>query len=167
MLAIAMWSEYNYKIDIMKVLAILAIHELEETKIGDLTVFEIDKKTKTELGHKAIEEILSMLSKGSTIKNLIFEFDERKTEEAKFAYYCDKLEADLQCKLYDEQNCVDLSKKVSNEAVDDQYVKSVLEQEKSWSKMWIRFGQERYNYDDNFMKVSSFAKENYILNINE
>ena len=37
MLAMAMWSEYGYNIDLFKVLAMLAVHELEETKIGDLT----------------------------------------------------------------------------------------------------------------------------------
>ena len=39
MLAISMWSQYGYDIDIKKVLTMLAIHELEETIIGDLTQF--------------------------------------------------------------------------------------------------------------------------------
>ena len=162
MLAIAIWSEYQYDIDIMKVLSMLAIHELEETKIGDLTIFEIDKKTKNEMGHKAIEEILENLLRGEKIKDLIFEFDERKTKEAQFAYFCDKLEADLQCKLYDEQNCVDITKHISNEAQDDEYVKKVLQEEKSWSSMWLKFGQERYGYDKNFESISNYAKNNKI-----
>jgi hypothetical protein len=29
---------------------------------------------------------------------------------------------------------------------------------KSWSDMWIEFGQKRYPYDDNFMAVSNYAK---------
>ena len=37
------------------------------------------------------------------IKDIIYEFDEGITEEAKFAYHCDKLECDLQSKLYDEE----------------------------------------------------------------
>lgn len=37
MLAIAMKSEFLYDIDIMKVILMLAIHELGETVIGDLT----------------------------------------------------------------------------------------------------------------------------------
>ena len=35
MLAIAIQSEYKYDIDIMKVLFMLAVHELEEIYIGD------------------------------------------------------------------------------------------------------------------------------------
>jgi putative hydrolase of HD superfamily len=102
MLAISMWSEFGYNIDIKKVLTMLAVHELEETVIGDLTMFQIDKKTKAEMGHKAVKEILSKLSGGATFEELVLEFDERKTPEAQFAYQCDKLECDIQSKIYDE-----------------------------------------------------------------
>ena len=79
-----------------------------------------------------------------------------------YVYFCDKLEADLQCKLYDEQNCVDITKHISNEAQDDEYVKKVLQEEKSWSSMWLKFGQERYGYDKNFESISNYAKNNKI-----
>ena len=44
MLAIAIDSEYDYNLDLKKVLYMLAIHELEEIYIGDLTQFEISKE---------------------------------------------------------------------------------------------------------------------------
>lgn len=162
MLAIAMWSEFGYDIDIKKALTMLAVHELEKTKIGDLTMFQIDKESKKQLGHKAIEDILSPLLKGQSIKDLILEFDKRETEEAKFAYYCDKLEADLQCKLYDEANCVNVNKEIDNGAKNDKYVQQLLKDEGSWSAAWLTFGQMRYNYDKNFLKVSNYAKEHNI-----
>lgn len=40
MLAIAMYSEYSYNIDIAKVITMLAIHELEEIEISDITPFQ-------------------------------------------------------------------------------------------------------------------------------
>ncbi len=46
MLAIAMKSEYKYDVDISKVICMLAVHELGEAVIGDLTQFEIDTKDK-------------------------------------------------------------------------------------------------------------------------
>ena len=46
MLAIAMKSEYQYDIDLLKVILMLAVHELGETIIGDLTQFEIDDHEK-------------------------------------------------------------------------------------------------------------------------
>ena len=49
------------------------------------------------------------VNSGECIEKLILEFDERKTKEVLFAYYCDKFECDLQCKLYDEEACVYLN----------------------------------------------------------
>ena len=117
MLAIAMWSEFKYDIDLKKVLFMLAVHELEEIVIGDLTPFEINRETKQQRGHSAVEKILENLTTKQEIQNLIFEFDNRKTKEAVFAYQCDKLEADLQCKLYDEENCVNLMAQENNIAL--------------------------------------------------
>ena len=162
MLAIAIWSEYDHEIDLMKVLSMLAVHELEETGIGDFTPFQISKEEKLKKGHEGVEKILKELSKGEKIKDLIFEYDEQKTKEARFAYCCDKLESDLQCKIYDEQNCVDITKKVSDEVHNDKRVKAYLEKEKSWSKMWIKFKQERYDYKDPFLAISNFVKDNKI-----
>ena len=158
MLAIAMWSEYKYDIDIKKVLTMLAVHEMEEIIIGDLTCFQIEKKAKAELGHKAVEDMMKKLTSGESIKDLIFEFDERKTKEAKFAYYCDKLECDLQSKLYDNENCVDLSRQEYNKTMNNPDVQELLNTGASWSEMWMTFGQRRYGYDENFMAVSEFVK---------
>lgn len=163
MLAVAMYSEYQYDIDINKVIFMLAIHELEEIYIGDLTQFQITKEEKEKIGHEAIIKLLDDLIDRNNIINLILEFDKRESKEAKFAYYCDKLECDLQCKLYDEENCVDLNGQNDNKSFYDSKVQELLNQEKSWSGMWLKFGQEKYNYDQNFLEVSEYAKNNSIL----
>ena len=157
MLAIAMHSEYGYNLDLKKILSMLAIHELEETVIGDLTQFQIDAKTKAAMGHKAIHEILAKLSNGIELENLVLEFDERKTPEAEFAYMCDKLECDLQCRIYDEEHCVDLNNQEGNNTKNHPLVQKYLAEGDSWSKMWLKFGQDKYPYDANFKKVSSYA----------
>ena len=162
MLAIAMKSEYQYDIDIEKVILMLAVHELEEIIIGDLTLFQITKEEKEKMGHNAIEKVLERLMDKEKIKELIIEFDERKTKEALFAYHCDKLECDIQCKIYDEENCVDLNEQQSNKSFQDEKVKELLEKEKTWSGMWLMFGQNKYGYDENFTSVSNYAKNNSI-----
>lgn len=162
MLAIAMKSEYNYDVDIMKVIMMLAVHELEEIIIGDLTLFDKDIDDKKEIGHKAIDKVLSGLVDKDKIRSLILEFDERKTNEAKFAYYCDKLECDLQAKIYDEENCVNLLDQYNNKSMDDNDVRLLLNSGMSWGEMWLVFGQKRYNYDDNFLSVSNYVKDNKI-----
>lgn len=162
MLAIAMKSEYQYDIDITKVIFMLAIHELGEAIIGDLTQFQISKKEKEIIEHKAVHSILSSLIDGDKIEELFLEFDEHKTKESIFAYQCDKLECDIQCKLYDQEGCVDLQNQEGNKTASDELVKKLLENNQSWSDMWISFGQKRYPYDNNFMAVSNYVKDNQI-----
>jgi putative hydrolase of HD superfamily len=162
MLAIAMKSEFEYDIDIMKVIYMLAIHELGETVIGDLTQFQIDKTQKEKIEHEAVHKILSSLIDGEQIEKLFLEFDAHQTPEAMFAYQCDKLECDIQCKLYDQEKCVDLSHQEGNNTTNDETVKKLLDSGKSWSDMWLEFGQSRYPYDKNFLAVSNYVKDNNI-----
>ena len=165
MLALAMKSEFQYDVDIMKVIYMLAIHELEEIFIGDLTLFQVDKAQKAEMGHKAIMDVLGNLLDKETMIELILEFDEGVTDEAKFAFFCDKLECDLQSKLYDEENCVDLNHQEKNGCFNDPKVQELLKSEKTFSGMWLEFGQRRYNYDEHFTSVSNYAKKNSILSL--
>lgn len=164
MLAIAMKSEYQYDIDIKKVIVMLAIHELGETVIGDLTQFEISKEEKKKLEHEAVHKILENLIDGTQIEELFNEYDDHNTQEALFAYQCDKLECDLQCKLYDEENCVDLNCQENNISINDPKVQEYMRSGQPWSTMWLKFGQERYPYDDNFKAVSNYAMQNKINN---
>ena len=162
MLAIAMKSEFEYDIDIMKVIYMLAIHELGETVIGDLTQFQIDKTQKEKIEHEAVHKILSSLIDGEQIEKLFLEFDAHETPEAMFAYQCDKLECDIQCKLYDQEKCVDLAHQEGNNTTNDETVKKLLDSGKSWSDMWLEFGQSKYPYDKNFLAVSNYVKDNNI-----
>lgn len=160
MLAIAMHSEYGYDdVDIQKVIFMIAVHELGETIIGDLTQFQISKVEKEKIEHEAVHRILKDLMNGKQIEELFLEFDSHKTKEAMFAYQCDKLECDLQCKLYDQENCVDLNDQSSNATFTNKHVQELLQAGNSWSDMWMKFGQEVYPYDENFKAVSNYAIE--------
>jgi len=160
MLAIAMKSEYEYDINLEKVIFMLAIHELGEITIGDLTPFQISKDNKIKIEHQAVHDILKDLVDGDKIEKLFLEFDERKTDEAKFAYQCDKLECDLQAKLYG--NAVDLDKQGDNKTFLNEKVQRLLKEYGDWATMWLKFGQETYPYDKNFMAVSEYAVNNKI-----
>lgn len=162
MLAIAMYSEFEYELDIKKILYMLAVHELEEIIIGDLTMFQISKDEKRKKGIKAVNRVLGSMLKKDEIKSIIEEFEDRKTKEALFAYYCDKLECDLQCKLYDEEECVNVKE---SDSINDEKVRKMLNEDKTWSNMWLLFSQETYGYDENFMKVSNYAINNNINNL--
>jgi len=168
MLAIAMKSEYNYDVDIEKVIKMLAVHETEEIVIGDLTLFDINREEKAEIGHKAVQQIFGGLIDGKEYTDLIFEFDERKTKEAIFAYRCDKMEADIQARIYDLEGCMkNINPKENSRYKKSEDVKNLLDQNMSWGQMWIKYGQNRYNYDKNFMEVSQYAFDNDILSFKD
>ena len=163
MLAIAINSEYQYNLDIRKVIFMLAIHELGETIIGDLTLFQINKKEKEKIEHEAVHKILNNLLNGNEIEQLFLEFDKQETKEAFFAFQCDKLECDIQCKIYDEQGYVSLNNQNNNETINDPLVKELLKDKNtSWSTMWLKFSQSKYPYDENFKAISNYVLNNKI-----
>ena len=162
MLAIAMKSEYNYDINLEKVIMMLAVHELGEINIGDITQFQDEYSDKASKEHAAVHKILEDLLDGEQIEKLFLEFDEKKTPEARFAYQCDKLECDLQSKLYGEDDAVDLTKQDDNKAFHNEKVQRLLNEYGDWATMWLKFGQETYSYDKNFMEVSEYVVNNKI-----
>ena len=95
-------------------------------------------------------------------KNIDLEFDAHETPEATFAYQCDKLECDIQSKLYDQEGCVDLGHQEGNATANNEFVKKLLENGQSWSDMWLEFGLRKYPYDENFMSVLRYVKDNSI-----
>ena len=70
MLALAIYKEYKYDIDIEKVIMMIAIHELGEIVIGDLTQFQISREEKKLLEKDAVHKILSGLLNSSDIESL-------------------------------------------------------------------------------------------------
>lgn len=168
-LAIAMNSEFDYDIDIQKVIVMLAIHELEETIIGDLTLFQIDADDKLAQGHNAVKKALEPLFDKEYLNALIEEFDGHETKESLFAFWCDKLECDLQAKMYSETAIVDLSDEAQadNISFKNPTVIEKLSEGKSFGQMWLEFSQGRYGYDENFMSVSKYAEENTISKLLE
>ena len=161
-LALAMWSEFNYDINIERVLAMLAVHETEEIDIGDNTPYDMTKEEKARLGSIADDRICGLLKKGNYVRELIREFDERKTKEAQFAYFCDKLECDIQCKIYDEEGCFDIKHQEGNSAAQVPSVKEKLSHVNSLSELWMSIGRERYSYDEPFNSTSKYAQENRV-----
>lgn len=111
MLAIAIHSEYNLNVNIDHVIKMLVCHELEELVIGDNTPFDsITEEEKLEEGRKGVELVLGNLVRKEEYVELLDEFNLKETIDSKFAFYCDKLECDLQAKIYDDSLNIDYKK---------------------------------------------------------
>ncbi len=162
MLALAIYFQFSYKLDINKVIYMLAIHELEEIEIGDLAFFETTREEKLINGKKATDYILKDFLGKDEISELLDEYNERKTDEAIFAYHCDKLECDIQMKLYDQEECFDLNDQPNNPIINDPKVKKVLNSEKNISNAWIEFDRSKYEDDKNFIAIIDYLKKHEI-----
>lgn len=161
-LAIAMASEFNYELDIKKVVMMMAIHELEETVISDITPFDgVSEEEKMRMGHEAIVQILSPLASAPTLISLIMEFDSRITPEAKFAYQCDKLECDLMSIIYDRQETIAF-KEATDKVTTSKKLNDMYESGQAVTMSDFFYLHDKEKYDQNFMAVLDelYANEN-------
>lgn len=161
-LALSIDSEFETNLDIDKVIKMLVLHEIGEVIIGDFTPFDnVTPEEKMEKEHAAIRNILGDLVKKDEYFSLLLEFDERKTKEAKFAYHCDKLEADIQSKIYQDMGCHNpLDKQENNVTFKSQRANQIVQDgAKSAFDIWYALDKKLYNDDAIFSNILDFVKE--------
>ncbi|MDO8504151.1 MAG: HD domain-containing protein [bacterium] len=101
LLAMTLFDEISIKVDQLRVLKMIIVHDLAEAVVGDIPVFEVSKRQddKLENEKKAIRKIVSSLDNRKSADEIIAlweEFEERKTPEAMLAKACDKFDVLLQ-----------------------------------------------------------------------
>lgn len=161
-LALSIDSEFETNLDINKVVKMLVIHELGEVVIGDITPFDnITPEEKMEKEHEAIKEVLGELSKKEELYSLLLEFDEKKTKEAIFAHHCDKLEADIQAKVYQDMGCQhSLDEQENNVVFKSQRVQQMVKDgAKSAFDIWYEWDKSLYYDDEIFANILDYVKE--------
>ena len=164
-LAIAIDSEFDLGIDIYKVVMMLTLHEIEEVKIGDLTPFDkITAEEKRRIGKLAVEEVLSPLTKGINYIELIEEFEKLETKEAKFAKMCDKLEADIQAKIYCEEKAIQMNDEKNADLLQDERIKKLIEEgAKSVADLYIEYDRHVFTQKE-VENIADYIKNNTLLN---
>ena len=165
-LALAINSEFDFDIDINKVIETLTIHEIGEISIGDITPFDnISAEEKKEKEHKAMEDILGGLTDKKSMLKRLFKFDERKGKNYKYAFLCDKLDADFQAKVYQDlgyQNS--LSEQENNKVfMFDKTKKMVEDGAQTAFDIWYLYDKDFYKKDKEFSKVLKYAKKNDLV----
>lgn len=159
-LAIAIFSEFDLNIDIYKVITMLSLHETEEINIGDITPFDgVSDEEKLEMGKLAVARTFSSLSKKDMFTKLIDEFNERESPEAKFAYFCDKMECDLQAKKYSDDGRCSFEKVSPNIMEDERVQKIIANGAKTVGDVFIDSDTYRYEESDIFFNMIHFLKE--------
>ena len=162
-LAISLNSEFQLNMNMEKVLKMLSIHEIGEVLIGDITPFDnITIEEKAEIEHKAMENVLGDLLNKEELFNLLIEFDEHNTKESKFAYLCDKMEADIQAKVYQDMG--------AQRRLDDQENNVVFKSPKindmiangaqTAFDIWYEWDKSKFDDEPVFIKTLSYIKKN-------
>lgn len=103
LMAMLIAPHLEHEVDLHRVLLLILVHDICETKVGDIPFFEVsDRKTaKAQAEAQAMQEIRDMFSDqtGRTMSDLWHEFEDGKTPEARFARALDHLEVQHQHNL--------------------------------------------------------------------
>lgn len=164
MLAVAIWSETLPDINLSEVLTMLALHETEEIIIGDITPYDNEEKQKIKAnGEKAVEAIFKNLIAKDVYFKLIHDFDTGATKEAIFAKKCDKLEADLQARLYSDEGS--LKYEYAGEIKSNKDIEKLREKAgNDIADMFCEYDRKHFeDSDDIFLKINKYLKGNKIL----
>jgi putative hydrolase of HD superfamily len=89
-------SQLEPDVDALKLISMSLVHDLPETRIGDLNTVHKTYVTANEA--KAVKDITASLPFGSSIAKLIDEFNEGSSPEAMLAYDADQLSLILELK---------------------------------------------------------------------
>lgn len=76
-------------VDALKLISMCLVHDLSEARIGDLN--SVQKQYVSADESSAVEDTIAHLPFGSSLAELIHEFNEGRTDEAKLAYDADQL----------------------------------------------------------------------------
>ena len=163
MLAIAFASEYKIDVDLRKVVMMLAVHELGETIVGDITPMDgVSKSKKHQMEVDAVQKVLSNLSNSGEIQDLFMEFERNETKEARFCRQIDKLEACLQALIYDKEGYTDFTRARTGQISEIQ-LGQIQQGYTTLGKAWTNKDIEWGIYDGEFLKFAKYIRDNKIL----
>lgn len=168
-LAIGLNSQFDFNVDIQKVLEMLIVHELEEVIIGDITPFDgISEEEKLALGDKAVQEILSGLKLKDKYIALTDEFNAKSTKEAEFAFLCDKLDFVLQMMLYCDQGFITLGDGTDKRLLNSSKIQEIMAKEGTTARdIFYEFDLDKFKDNPIAMEVLNFAYSNNLSKILE
>ena len=164
MLCCAIYSQCKPNIDLGKTILTLALHETEEILIGDITPFDSQEQLEIKSnGEKAVKEIFKPLNLREDFYKLIEDFDNLRTPEGIFARKCDKLECDLQAKIYDELGYIDSndSQYMMSSPIIQEYLSQGI---KDVSTYFILNDRKHFTDDDIFLSISKYLEKNKLIN---
>lgn len=159
LLAIIMKKIYRYAdVNLDRALMMINLHDLVAASVKDVPISK-DPGARLSLDAKsaAFSELMTHLSWGGIqvkrIKDLYDEAQVGKSFDAEFAVHAGRCETSLQMKIYDEAGRVD-----PESAEGGTILQNLLAVGFRISEAWILYDQKTVNYDENFIRVTDYAR---------
>ena len=117
-----------------KILKMILLHDLAESKIGDYTPNQISKENKIKIENNAYDEMISTLPESikSQYAQIWKEYQKQESPESKIVRQIDKLEMALQAKMYQNEgspkDSVESFFKSAEEGITHPKLKDILNQ---------------------------------------
>lgn len=163
MLAVAVWSETLPEVNLSEVILMLVLHETEKNIISDITPYDDAQKLKLKQeGEKAVLAIFKSFVAKDVYFKLVHDFDTLATPEAIFARKCDKLESDLQARLYSDGGYMDL--KYADEIKEHEQIKTYKKQGiTDIADYFVLADRKHFEEGDIFSKISEYIQGKNII----
>lgn len=168
LIALTLFGQIKVKVDQLKVLKMLIIHDLAETIIGDIPAFDTEgRKNKNEREKTAMEQLVKHLP--LKIKNEIIELfeecEEKSTREAKVAQAIDKFEAPLQHNISDistwDQNDFDIHGRYKMNYFDfDPFLMELREELETMTREKVTKAKQLHRFPPEIQKYYKELNEN-------
>lgn len=142
LIAMTLFDEIEINVDQLKILKMIAVHDLAEAITGDIPAFDTDRrKNKKENESQAIKKLTKNLDEKTRIEfqSLIDEYDKKETFEAKVVQAIDKFEAPFQHNISDiktwDQNDFNIHGKYKQNYLNfDPFLKALREELENMSR---------------------------------
>ncbi len=159
-LSLGIESEYGYDVDFNKIRRMLIFHETGEIIEKDKTVWDMSKEEREERERNAIIKILSDLPNKEELLELWEEFDSKQTLLAEYAYLIDKIEYDMQVKMYDKAGKYDFNNVPQNVATNSEDVKQIIANgAQSVFEVHYEYDKNKYNRIPCFRRILEETKK--------
>lgn len=154
-LAMAIDSETNLDLDMLKVYKMIIIKELEKIELEKEYTPGMDTTNREAKAIETVKRITSELMAQDEFLALLTEAQEKLTPEAKFVFMVTKIESDLQAKLYDLNGEFALEDALSDARnYESPLADEIIPQMENASDGWILYDRRYYEEDPLFMELS-------------
>lgn len=154
-LAMAIESETDLKLDMLKVYKMIIIKELEKIELKKEYTPGSDTTNRESKAIETVRKITEDLIAADEFLALLNEANERQTPEAAFAFMVSKIESDLQAKIYDLNGEFNLDKALEDaQNYGESLASKIIPQMVNASDGWILYDRRYYQGSKLFEDLS-------------